>query len=101
MSQPTHTPALTEKEIKALVAIAKEADGGHKCAQDLKDDNCSWFDRQTIMGAGFSSEAAKGLMSSLETKGMIFNYEPSSHCGWILTDLGIDTAYEQINKVRG
>jgi len=87
---------LTEKEAKAIKQIATEGldDMGGSEPKDLHDDNMSWFNRSTISAAGFSKHEAAGLMSSLEEKGLIQNFDPSHRYGWALTDEGIDAAQE-------
>lgn len=90
---------VTEKESKALVKIISDAGNGATCAEEMKADNFTWFDHTVIMQAGFSPEAACGIMSSLQEKGLAQNYDPDGIFGWCLTDRGIDTAYKE--KARG
>jgi hypothetical protein len=93
---------LTEKETKALKAIAKNALGqmGGKEPKDLHDDNCSWFDRADISkSTGLNKNEAAGLMASLDAKGMIMDFEGDGS-GWALTDDGIDKAQEIWNESK-
>lgn len=87
---------LTEKEIKAFRAIvdnAMEACMSHgSTPKDLHKDNYSWFDRQTITErTGFSKHEASGLMSSLDDKNLICEYDDGE---WAISDYGIDIAEE-------
>ena len=83
---------LTVKETKAFMTIidqALQAMGGDE-PKDLLDDNFSWFNETDLTAGGFSKHQAAGLMSSLEKKGLIENYEPGHEFGWAISDEGIN-----------
>ena len=83
---------LTEKETKAFKAIMVQAlrqMGGDE-PKDLLDDNYSWFNEKDLTDDGFGKHQAAGLMSSLNEKGLIENYDPSHEFGWVISDKGIN-----------
>ena len=90
---------LTTKEygaLKAVVNIGLDAMGGESAA-DLRDDNMTWFDASDLARAmSISFPAAKGLMSALDSKGLIcdsgegVNGEGPNQ--WYLSDSGITAA---------
>lgn len=67
---------LTNLELKALKAIFKNSDGGNGHDLDaLENDNCSWFNTTDLAGnCEWSLDRAKGVISSLLTKGLISDY---------------------------
>ena len=92
---------LTEKEFdafKAIVANAYEAMGG-KCAQNLREDNFSWFDADTLMERlSINAQEAGGVMGSLQDKGLVLDYDDESG-DWCITEAGIDYL-EQVEKME-
>ena len=69
--------------------------------KDLFDDNYSWFDRSDISDkTGFNKHEASGLMSTLNEKKLIFDYEDDG-TGWCMTNYGITFAqklFEELNE---
>lgn len=89
---------LTPKEKSALRAIFINAQQqcGIESPLELHNDNYSWFDRADITRhTGYSKFEAAGLMSSLNEKGLIADYEGDG-TGWALTATGIDATQEII-----
>lgn len=105
---------LTENELAALMSIALcglDCMGGDK-PSDLHEDNMSWFNQTDIVrGAQVSSMAARGLMTFLNRKELIADYEkgrkgalPKNDDGtvkdhWTLTDGGINAAQQAWNSL--
>lgn len=85
---------LTQKETNALKAITRnglEGMGGTE-PKDLYDDNYSWFDSTDLVNIlGISQAEARGIMSALNEKDLIFDYEGDGS-GWCLTENGIHEA---------
>ncbi len=97
----THTEIeLSDKEQTAFKAILDNAleNMGGKEPIDLHMDNHSWFDLLDIMNrTSFTDRQVSGLMSSLNDKGLIHDYD-----GWAMTDEGVDVAqhlFGTVNKV--
>lgn len=89
----------TAKEIDAIRAIVAQglSTMGGKSARDLHDDNMSWFDASDLMNdMGITREAAGGIMSALDSKGIIGDSGESKGAttgnDWYLTDSGIAIA---------
>ena len=86
---------LTKKETEAFKVIVDQAlrEMGGNEPKDLHDDNFSWFNRTDISeGTGFNKNEAAGLMSSMEEKMIVENYDPGHEFGWCITEPGIDVA---------
>jgi len=104
----TKLVCLTELEVSALAAVAingMNQMGGDEPAK-LHGDNCSWFNQSDIMlGAGVTTMQARGLMTFLNRKGLISDYEAGRKGAlpkvegtnevrdhWSMTDAGICAA---------
>lgn len=88
---------LTTKEIKAVKAITKDAlfDICGEQPKELFVDNFSWFNRKLLSElCGFSKHEAAGIMSALDKKDIIRDFDPQAAFGWALTDKGIGIAQE-------
>jgi len=100
----TKTFDLTEKEFKAariFVASCLISIGG-KRPSDLADDEYTWIELTDLTDAGYSKHEAAGLMSALDAKGFIMDYDPTEkHAAhWIVTTAGwqwMDTVWEATN----
>jgi hypothetical protein len=88
---------LTTKEIKALAAIAQNATDACCSGPEPKrllDDNFSWFTVEDITAiTGYSKHSVTGLMSTLNDKGLIGDFEGDG-TGWCMTEAGINEAQE-------
>lgn len=88
---------LTEKETKAFTHIINESLSGMGGTEPkhLHEDNYSWHNHKDIMEAGFTMNQSKGLLSSLEGKGLI-QYGDTTDYGdlYFVTEEGIDLAQE-------
>ena len=88
---------LTAKETEAINAITKEAlfEIRREEPKELFDDNFSWFNRKLLSElCGFDKHEAAGIMSALDKKDIIRNFDPQEAFGWALTDKGIGIAQE-------
>ena len=87
---------LTTKEQTALKAITQNAldEMGGSNANDLHDDNYSWFNLKDITNrTEFNDHEASGLISSLAEKGLICDTGEASNFPWIMTEEGINVAH--------
>jgi hypothetical protein len=93
----TKTFDLTAKEFKAaraFVASCLKGMGGDRPA-DLADDEYTWIDLGDLLKVGFTRHEAAGLMSSLDAKGFISEYEKNQ---WIVETAGwqwMDTRWDE------
>lgn len=90
---------LTELEREMLKVFVNEGLGsmGGERAEDLLDDNMSWANSNDLVEIlGWNKHQVSGVMSSLETKGVILNSGESPRgekwTDWCLTDDGIELA---------
>ena len=97
LSKGSNMLKLTAKETEAINAITKEAlfEICREEPKELFDDNFSWFNRKLLSElCGFDKHEAAGIMSALDKKDIIRNFDPQEAFGWALTDKGIGIAQE-------
>ena len=87
---------LTNLELKALKAIFKNSDGGNGHDLDaLENDNCSWFNTTDLArNCEWSLDRAKGVISSLLTKGLISDYGETQTPFYLSYGKGFETLRE-------
>lgn len=93
----TNPFALTHNEIRAafiLVSSCLAGMGGNRPG-NLEDDEYTWIDIQDLMAKGYSRHEAAGTFSSLDSKGVISEYDKNE---WILNTKAwqwLDTVWDE------
>lgn len=97
---------ITEMEMQAIKVAGDEGCGcnGAETAEELKQDNMTWFTAKDLMAAlGWNGQQAGAIMASLQEKGLAndsgeamidgMSTTKAGFTEWTLTEAGIDAYF--------
>jgi hypothetical protein len=100
---------ITEMEMLAINVAGDEgcACNGAETAEELKDDNMTWFTAKDLMRElGWNGQQAGAIMASLQEKGLAsdsgeamvdgMSTTKAGYTDWTLTDAGIDAYFDNL-----